>query len=269
MRLIASVLSSLLLAFSLLCPALAAPVEASEPWSRTEANGYVTMRLTWPDYKSLSWSDAQHFYVLYADTQDPVPLSSTLLYQGNLYATIPAEDAGRPLQLLQGTPVQFTDCVQVWQGHTYYDAPQGADQRNLRGILQGDSSGTLNKDRALTRAEAFALLFRLLSLQPEGDPGYTDVAPGDWYYEIASAARTAGLSSQQIRSIYVDNSIANWAELGGPDAVFIPYCRNKDSGSQAQMEEFFLNGSEIHPSIRRETTSVSMASVLTDVEDAY
>ena len=54
---------------------------------------------------------------------------------------------------------------------------------------------------------AFSLLCRLLSLQPEGDPGYTDVAPGDWYYEIASAARTAGLSSQQIRSIYVDNSI--------------------------------------------------------------
>ena len=67
----------------------------------------------------------------------------------------------------------------------------------------------------------------------------------------------------------MDNSIANWAELGAPDAVFIPYCRNRDSGSQAQMEEFFLNGSEIHPSIRRETTSVSMASVLTDVEDAY
>ena len=118
MRPIASGLSSLLLAFSLLCPALAAPAEASKPWSRTEANGFVTMRLTWPDYESLSWSDAQHFYVLYADTQEPVPLSSTLLYQGNLYVTIPAEDAERPLELLQGTPVQFTDCVQVWQGHT-------------------------------------------------------------------------------------------------------------------------------------------------------
>ena len=78
MRPIASGLSSLLLAFSLLCPALAAPAEASKPWSRTEANGFVTMRLTWPDYESLSWSDAQHFYVLYADTQEPVPLSSTL-----------------------------------------------------------------------------------------------------------------------------------------------------------------------------------------------
>ena len=48
MRPIASGLSSLLLAFSLLCPALAAPAEASKPWSRTEANGFVTMRLTWP-----------------------------------------------------------------------------------------------------------------------------------------------------------------------------------------------------------------------------
>ena len=68
----------------------------------------------------------------------------------------------------------------------------------------------------------------------------------------------------QIRTIYVDNPYTNWQALGGPDAAFIPYCRNMDSGSQAQMEEFFLKGDEIHPDIRRETTSVSMASVLTD-----
>lgn len=48
MRPIASGLSSLLLAFSLLCPALAAPAEARNPGASTEANGFVTMRLTWP-----------------------------------------------------------------------------------------------------------------------------------------------------------------------------------------------------------------------------
>ena len=78
-----------------------------------------------------------------------------------------------------------------------------------------------------------------------------------------------GLTMDQIRTIYVDNPYTNWQALGGPDAAFIPYCRNMDSGSQAQMEEFFLKGDEIHPDIRRETTSVSMASVLTDVANAY
>ena len=76
------------------------------------------------------------------------------------------------------------------------------------------------------------------------------------------------LTMEQIRSIYVDNAYDNWSELGGPDAGLIPYCRNPDSGSQAQMEEFFLKGDEIHPDIRRETTAISMASVLTDVWEA-
>lgn len=74
---------------------------------------------------------------------------------------------------------------------------------------------------------------------------------------------------EQIRNVYVDNAYTNWDELGGSDAAFVPYCRNGDSGSQAQMEEFFLKGAEIHPDIKRETTSVSMASVITDVEEAY
>lgn len=48
----------------------------------------------------------------------------------------------------------------------------------------------------------------------------------------------AGLSSQQIRSIYVDNSTANWAELGAPDAVFIPYCRNRDAAVRPRWKSF-------------------------------
>jgi len=75
-----------------------------------------------------------------------------------------------------------------------------------------------------------------------------------------------GLTSQQIRDIYADNAYTNWSQLGGGDAELIAYCRNKDSGSQSLMEQFFLGDGDIHPDIRRETTSVSMASILTDVE---
>lgn len=74
-----------------------------------------------------------------------------------------------------------------------------------------------------------------------------------------------GLSSQQISSIYVDNAYESWKPLGGPEALLYPYCRNNDSGSHAHMQRFFLNGSEINADIRQETTSTTMANVLTDV----
>ena len=77
-----------------------------------------------------------------------------------------------------------------------------------------------------------------------------------------------GLTSEQISKIYVDNAYENWKDIGGPDALLYPYCRNNDSGSHAQMERHFLNGKEINEKIRNETTSISMSNVLTDVVGA-
>ena len=77
-----------------------------------------------------------------------------------------------------------------------------------------------------------------------------------------------GLTSSQIADIYVNNAYSNWKDLGGSDALLYPYCRNNDSGSHAQMEKHFLKGNEIHEKIRNETTSVTMANVLTDVMNA-
>lgn len=74
----------------------------------------------------------------------------------------------------------------------------------------------------------------------------------------------SGLTSEQISDIYVNNAYENWSELGGPDALLYPYCRNNDSGSHAQMERHFLNGNEIHPEVQKET-SKAMADILTDV----
>lgn len=77
-----------------------------------------------------------------------------------------------------------------------------------------------------------------------------------------------GLTTQQISDIYVNNAYDNWNQVGGADALLYPYCRNNDSGSHSMMERYFLNGNEIHATIRQETTSVSMANVLTDVMNA-
>ena len=76
-----------------------------------------------------------------------------------------------------------------------------------------------------------------------------------------------GLTKEQISNIYVNDAYDNWSEVGGPDALLYPYCRNSDSGSHAQMEKHFLNGNEIHPEVQKET-SFTMSNVLTDVMGA-
>ena len=77
----------------------------------------------------------------------------------------------------------------------------------------------------------------------------------------------SGLTKEQITNIYVNDAYENWSEVGGPDALMYPYCRNNDSGSHAQMEKHFLNGNEIHPEVQKET-SMTMSNVLTDVMKA-
>ena len=76
-----------------------------------------------------------------------------------------------------------------------------------------------------------------------------------------------GLTTEQISNIYVNDAYENWNEVGGPDALLYPYCRNNDSGSHAQMEKHFLKGNEIHPEVQKET-SYTMSNVLTDVQGA-
>ncbi len=73
-----------------------------------------------------------------------------------------------------------------------------------------------------------------------------------------------GLTKEQISNIYVNDAYDNWSEVGGPDALMYPYCRNNDSGSHAQMEKHFLNGNEINKEVQRET-SETMSDILTDV----
>ena len=182
------------LCLALLCPAALA-AEETEPWKRTELGGnYVTVRLPYPAGEEMDWTDTQRLLVRYADTGEPVALTSD--YQrGWLFATLPAKEAERPLEVYVGEEHRFPDCVEVWQDHSYYYPPGGTEALYLRGVVTGDGAGNLNPDQPITRAEAGALICRLMSLEPAGDPGYADVSPEDWYYEAVSAARAAGIAA--------------------------------------------------------------------------
>ena len=171
---------------SLLCQsfALGAAPAADERWTRTEDGGYVTIRV--PAASDPQTVDVFQLAVRYADTQEPVALSSTYL-DGYLFATVPASEAGRPLEVFQGTQPVWTDLEQP------YLAVQGASELNIRGVIFGDKAGRLKQDAPLTRAEAAVIAARLLDLRPSGDPGYRDVSPEDWFYEAVRYVYDRGL----------------------------------------------------------------------------
>ena len=187
------------LCLALLCPAAGA-AEGEELWTRTEGDGsYVTVRLPCPEGADMTWQELQRLSVRYAGTGETVPLVSGYNWEGFLFATVPAAEAERPLEVFQAEEHRFPDCVTAWEdGSEFYDAPSGADALYYRGVLEGDQAGNLNAESTLTRAEAFTLVCRLLSLEPAGDPGFADVSPEDWWYDTASAARGAGIAAADV-----------------------------------------------------------------------
>ena len=97
---------------------------------------------------------------------------------------------------------------------------------------------------------------------------YIPIADEALVFFTAADNPADNLTSADIEKIYIGNSVTNWNEIDGTDAGFTAFCRNGDSGSHAQMEQFFLHGREINENIRREHMSLAMSSILTEV-DAY
>ena len=183
---------ALSMAAALCAPALAAQEE--ETWTRSEAGGkYVTLRLSYPDGPELSYIQEQALAARYADTGEPIALTS-VLYDTALFVTVPAENAGRPIEVYQAAPARFDDCANE------YTLPLGTQVLNARGIVRGTGKGNLSPSSALTRAEAFTLIVRLLDLPVPGDENwqgvgnktwFSDVSPDAWYYDTAAAALAA------------------------------------------------------------------------------
>lgn len=190
------------------------PAFAAGAWTRTEGSGdYVTIRIPYAQASELGWAQSRYLSVRYKDTGEPVPLTSDVQF-GDLFVTVPAKDAERELEVFQGERFEWADCP--WN-----EDPMSANILNIRGVIRGDEKGNLNLEQNLTRAEAFTILVRLLSLESAGDPGYADVSPEDWYYDTVSAARTAGLAAKDTR--FRPNDTVTRAEF--TVMVYRAFCR--------------------------------------------
>lgn len=73
------------------------------------------------------------------------------------------------------------------------------------------------------------------------------------------------ITREQVRSIYLDNDIDNWKELGGPRRKLVPICRNADSGSQSQLDNLVLDNESMHPSIEKNHVELTMEGMLEQV----
>lgn len=181
-KLLASALACLLLCQG---AASAAGGDAGQAWSRPEGDGsYITIRVS--GEPGMALIDTFDLAVRYADTGEPVALSSAYL-DGYLFATVPAENADRPLEVFRGDDPVWTDLREQ------YLAANGSSDLQIRGVVRGDNAGRLKQDAPLTRAEGAVLMARLLDLQPAERPGYSDVSLDAWYHEEVSAAAAAGL----------------------------------------------------------------------------
>lgn len=189
---------ALLLCLALLCPAVLAAKSDSGAWSRTEPGGrYVTVRLEAPaEAAELDWGTQRLLVARYADTKEPVPLTSDYYGGENvLFATVPAADADRPLEVFVAQEPSFPDCVRDWGDGPYQEVPTGTHELTARGLVRGDGAGNLNPKRTMTRAEVAALFAQLLSLEPTGVPDYADVPENAWYYDAVAALYDAGIVS--------------------------------------------------------------------------
>ncbi len=76
------------------------------------------------------------------------------------------------------------------QGHWAEDEINEWDSLEM---TNGYPDGTFKPNKQVTRAEFVALVNRAFCIdETDSDPGFTDVRPGQWYYDDVAAAKTAG-----------------------------------------------------------------------------
>lgn len=88
----------------------------------------------------------------------------------------------------------------VYATNEYIDVPQDSwaadyiDAARQNGLMQGQGSGTFGYGKTVTNAEFAAMLCKIMGWKPAMPlkPTYTDVQPGDWYYQSVETAYANG-----------------------------------------------------------------------------
>ncbi len=199
--------------------------------------------------------------------------ASLLYFAGEIFQTYPskiAEEYGfdKDMPVIDGSTSTYP-FTQAIYGNLFYNGYQNPDMPKKHSKSHASYQRLINKEVDVIIASVYpADDIVAMAKENNVELDLVPIAYDAMIFFTNKDNTIDGLTQQQITDIYVDNKYSNWSELGGPDALLYPYCRNNDSGSHAQMQRHFLNGNEINENIRKESTSVAMADILTDVMDA-
>lgn len=180
-------LTAIFLCAALLCAALPGPgaLAAEKQWTRTTQDGkFVTIRVPYeaPDDQ---YYDSLSMVVRYKDTGEIIPASAADRSGEAVFATVPAGQESRELEAVQSVKPAFQENL--------YDLSYQIRELAARGVFQGNDQGRMQQERQITRAEAVALVVRMLGISSGEEPGYGDVSAGDWFYDAVAAGRAYGI----------------------------------------------------------------------------
>ncbi|MDD4689299.1 MAG: S-layer homology domain-containing protein [Eubacteriales bacterium] len=142
------------------------------------------------DYQKFS-----HLYARYADDKTPIPLSKC--YDGYMYATIPSYNLGREIETFLAEDITFSDDNDQFE---YYFM----GKLSATGVITGDEMGRANPYDNVTRAEATAMVMRMLGLDRAKGAvsGFEDVPKDEWYANVIATARKYGVVNGDSETIF-------------------------------------------------------------------
>lgn len=168
------------------------------------ANAFTQISIPYSEGEKISledWGKYMRLLLRYKDTQQTIPLS--VCYDGYMHATVPTEYKNRKVEPFIADEKNFPDDI---ENDVDYDSYKFYVMNSLaeHGIIKGDEDGSANPNRAVTRAEAAAMLVRMLGTEGIDYPagGFEDVGDGAWYNTAIGAAKAIGFVKGDTEKIF-------------------------------------------------------------------
>ena len=154
---------------------------------------YTVLRVAYPEGEALFADDYESYSNIalrFTDTGRPIPMS--VYMDGTVYAAVPPEDAERPVEVFITEKKKFADYDEDFDEPFWQYAAQ---KLSGYGVLYGDENGNANVSDNVTRAEATAMIMRLIGMESTENAGtvFADVPADAWFSGIVKKAYDAGI----------------------------------------------------------------------------
>ena len=152
--------------------------------------------------------------------------------------------------------------------------PEIIDNEEVWGELPHTASKTIESYKMLIDGEADLIIVpdpseevRKLAEDKGAELEYTPICLEALVFITHKDIITDNIATEEIKSIYTDMQINNWAQLGGQDIFIHALSRNEDSGSHALMEKFVLKGEKVNEHIENNNMTLTMFGMIDEVEN--